>query len=301
MKKILAMILAVLMLVTMLAGCGNTQAPKAEKTEAPAASETQESQHIESEETVEPQEIVMWGSWSGDQIAQLEAMIDDYNASQNKYVVKYVMQESMEEKLLTGIAGGELPDILMWDRYNTSVYASKGALEPIDDLVAADNLDLSIFYAPAVDEATGADGKLYGLPLFVDVRVLFYNKTLFAEAGVNPEDIKTWDDLEAAAIKLTKRDGDKLVQAGFSLKDAGLYNIWSKQAGASLVDTSSTPAKTAFNSEAGLSVLNFWGKLLNEDRVYELGFEGLRRKASLYEGGTVQSQSLSLVQDRGHH
>lgn len=273
MKKILAMILAVLMLVTMLAGCGNTQAPKAEKTEAPAASETQESQHIESEETVEPQEIVMWGSWSGDQIAQLEAMIDDYNASQNKYVVKYVMQESMEEKLLTGIAGGELPDILMWDRYNTSVYASKGALEPIDDLVAADNLDLSIFYAPAVDEATGADGKLYGLPLFVDVRVLFYNKTLFAEAGVNPEDIKTWDDLEAAAIKLTKRDGDKLVQAGFSLKDAGLYNIWSKQAGASLVDISSTPAKTAFNSEAGLSVLNFWGKLLNEDRVYELGFE----------------------------
>ncbi|MBF2455198.1 ABC transporter substrate-binding protein, partial [Listeria seeligeri] len=56
------------------------------------------------------EEIVMWGSWSGDQIKQLEKQIDSYNKSQDKYKVKYVMQENVEEKLLTGIAGGELPD-----------------------------------------------------------------------------------------------------------------------------------------------------------------------------------------------
>lgn len=258
MKKIVAFVLAILLLASVFTACGTTSDDSKSTTPSQTGKRT---------------EITMWGGWSGDQIAQLEEQISAYNASQDKYTVKYVMQDAMEEKLLTGIAGGELPDILMWDRYNTSVYASRGALEPIDDLVAADNVDLTQFYAAAVDEATGADGKLYGLPLYVDVRILFYNKTMFAEAGVDPDSIKTWDDLEAAAVRLTKRDGDKLVQSGFSLKDCGLYNIWSKQAGASLVDDSATPAKTAFNSPEGLSVLHFWDKLLNEDKVYELGFE----------------------------
>ncbi len=274
MKKLSALALAVVMSVSLLAGCGSTEGAKETGNDKAVVDTAKtETDNSGASESGEPQEIVMWGAWSGDQIDQLNAMIDEYNASQDKYVVKYVMQEAMEEKLLTGIAGGELPDVLMWDRYNTGVYASKGALEPIDDLVAADNLDLSMFYAPAVDEATGADGKLYGLPLFVDARVLFYNKTMFAEAGVNPEDIKTWDDLEKAAVKLTKRDGDRLVQAGLSLKDCGLYSIWNKQAGGALVDASSNPPKTAFNNEAGLSVLKFWDKLLNQDKVYELGFE----------------------------
>ena len=271
MKKIVALTLALLLMVSMFTACGSGS------TNTPSAGESVSNKPSEDKgnvsETTERQEIVMWGSWSGDQIDQLEEQISVYNASQDKYTVKYVMQEALEEKLLTGIAGGELPDVLMWDRYNTGVYASRGALESIDDLVARDNVDLSQFYAPAVDEATGADGKLYGMPLYVDVRILFYNKTLFAEAGVDPESIKTWDDLEEAAVKLTKWDGDTLVQAGFSLKDCGLYNIWSKQAGANLVDTSSTPVTTAFNTEEGLSVLYFWDKLLNEDKVYQLGFE----------------------------
>lgn len=275
MKKLGALAMAVLLLLTGLGACGtdndSTNTDIVDETSS-ANDSKEESANAESA-SAEPQEIVMWGSWSGDQIAQLEEQIAVYNNSQDKYVVKYVMQEALEEKLLTGIAGGDLPDVLMWDRYNTSVYASRGALEPIDNLVARDDVDLSVFYEAAVDEATGADGKLYGLPLYVDVRILFYNKSMFAEAGVDSESIKTWDDLEEAAVKLTKRDGDKLVQAGFSLKDCGLYNIWSKQAGASLVDDSTTPATTAFNTEEGLSVLKFWDKLLNEDKVYELGFE----------------------------
>ena len=40
-----------------------------------------------------------------------------------------------------------------------------------------------------------------------------------------------------------------------------------------MIDDSATPAKTAFNSQAGLDVLKYWNQLLNEDKVYELGFE----------------------------
>ncbi len=269
MKKLLSLLLTLALLTTLLAACG---APAEDTSTAPASEGTTEPATEDSAENDERIELTMWGGWSGDQVAQLDEQLAAYNESQDMYTVKYVVQDAMEEKLLTAIAGGELPDILLWDRYNTSVYASRGALASIDDLIAQDNIDLGQFFAPAVDEMN-YDGSQYGLPLLVDARILFYNKDMFAEAGVDPDSIKTWDDLETAAVQLTKRNGDVLEQAGMSLKDVGLFNIWITQAGGKLVDDSTTPPTTAFNSDAGLSVVNFWDTMLNEHKVYDLGFE----------------------------
>lgn len=259
MKKMIALLMSALMLTSALTACGTPSA-------SGGASASGGKNAAGSKK-----ELVMWGSWSGDQVGQLQQQLKSYNDSQNEVTVKYAVQDSMEEKLLTAIAGGELPDVVLWDRYNTDSYAAKGALEPIDDRVKKDNVDLKQFYDPAVDEMT-YDGKLYGIPLLVDTRILFYNKTLLKEANVDPASIKTWDDLESAAVKLTKRDGGKLTQAGFSLKDQGLFNIWLKQAGGKLVNDTNPPT-TAFNSPEGLEVLNFWDKLLHKDKVYDIGFE----------------------------
>ncbi len=174
--------------------------------------------------------VTMWGSLSGGDVEHVEALVDRYNQSQDQYEVTYYVQDSMEEKLITAIAGGEVPDVVLWDRFTTGTYAAKGAFLALDDYVEADGIDLAKFYDVAVQEMRGADGKLYGIPVTTDARIIFYNKDLLSEAGVDPESIKTWDDLEAAAV-------------------------------------------AAFNSEAGLTVLEFWNKLLNEDKVYELGFE----------------------------
>lgn len=91
------------------------------------------------------------------------------------------MQENVEEKLLTGIAGGELPDIIMWDRYQTALYAPKGVLEPLDKLVKEDNVKMDDFYEESVKEMTYSD-KLYGLPLLNDNRILFYNKKIITRS-----------------------------------------------------------------------------------------------------------------------
>lgn len=183
-----------------------------------------------------------------------------------------MVQDGMEQKLLTAIASNEVPDIVLWDRFNTGVYAPKGALAPLDEYIAKDNVDMSQFYEPAVDEMTSAD-VVYGIPLTVDSRVLFYNKDLLDEAGVDPASITDWDSLRDAAVKLTKWDGDKLIQSGFSLKDVGLFNNWIGQAGGKMVDDGTNPPTAAFNTEAGLTVLKYWDQLLNQDKVYQLGFE----------------------------
>lgn len=142
----------------------------------------------------------------------------------------------------------------------------------LDDYVEKDSIDLDQFYEPAVDELRSGD-NLYGIPLTVDTRIIFYNKDLLEEAGVDPASITDWNSLEEAAVKLTKWDGNVLEQSGFSMKDVGLFNNWIAQAGGQMIDDTTNPPTTAFNSEAGLTVLEYWNKLLNEDKVYQLGFE----------------------------
>lgn len=259
-KRGLAMVLTAAAAFSLLAGCGSAPADKG--TADAAANQTDGG-------TVE---LTMWGGWAGDQIGQLEKQLEGFNKSQDKIKITYMAQDTMEQKLLTAIASDEVPDIVLWDRFNTSVYAPKGALMPLDEYVAADSVDMSQFYEPAVDELTSGD-KLYGIPLTVDTRVIFYNKDMFAEAGVDPASIQDWESLEQAAVRLTKWNGSVLAQAGFSLKDVGLFNNWIAQAGGQMIDDSVTPPVTAFNTEAGIAVLDYWDKLLNEDKVYQLGFE----------------------------
>jgi multiple sugar transport system substrate-binding protein len=212
------------------------------------------------------QQVTMWGSWSGDQVKQIDQMTSKFNASQSKYQVKYVPQELVEQKLLTAIAGGQVPDLVMWDRYQTSLYAPKGALQSIDDRVKADGVDTKAFYPQALSEMEYKD-KLYGLPLLVDDRSLVYNQKIFADAGLTPP--TTWDELKSDAQKLTVTDGGKLKQSGFMLNDPGLFSMWLEQAGGKLVSDDGT--KTAFDSPQGLDVLNFWKGLL-DDGVYTNGF-----------------------------
>lgn len=267
-RKMLSIILAAAMTAAMLAGCGKSQGNSAETGSAPAGTEAAG----ESADQGEVIELTMWGGWGGDQVGQLEKQLEGFNNSQSKYHVTYMVQDGMEQKLLTAIASNEVPDIVLWDRFNTGVYAPKGALAPLDEYIARDSVDMTQFYQPAVDEMTSAD-VVYGIPLTVDSRVLFYNKDLLAEAGVDPASITDWNSLRDAAVKLTKWEGDKLVQSGFSLKDVGLFNNWIGQAGGKMVDESTNPPTAAFNTEAGIKVLEYWDQLLNKDKVYQLGFE----------------------------
>ncbi|MFE7509210.1 ABC transporter substrate-binding protein [Promicromonospora sp. NPDC057488] len=226
-----------------------------------------------------PEEVTFWGSWSGAQAKQLQAQADAFNESQDEYEVKYVGQELVEEKLLTALASGSVPDVVLWDRYNTPLYVPKNALAPLDEYIEADGVDTTQFYDQAMGELV-VEGETYGLPLLVDNRSLFFNTELLADAGVEPP--TDWDSLKKAAEAVTERDGGKLSVAGFALDDPGLFNIWLRQAGGQMF--SDDGATTAFNSPEGLEVLEFWQGLLDAG-VYEPGFgEGVD---SFAEGSTA--------------
>ena len=115
------------------------------------------------------------------------------------------------QKVLQQASSKTLPDMLMLDNPEIQQIAEAGALMPLDDFgINAEG------YAPGPVSAATYDGKLYGLQPGANTLAIFYHKDVLAKAGVQPP--KTWDELKAAAKKLTS---DK--QYGFAFNATADY------------------------------------------------------------------------------
>jgi multiple sugar transport system substrate-binding protein len=105
----------------------------------------------------------------------------------------------------------------------TAEFGNAGFLEPINKKISK---ELKADLIPGALEAVSYKGVIYGLPRFLSIRCLFYNKQLFQKAGLNlNQPPTTWDEFKKAAVKLTKdNDGDgKPDQWGF-LSEYGSSN-----------------------------------------------------------------------------
>jgi len=104
--------------------------------------------------------------------------------------------DTLIAKVLQQSSSRTLPDVLMLDNPDLQQIAATGALAPLGDFgLKADG------YVKGVVDASTYQGKLYGLQPITNTIGLFYNKDILAKAGVTPP--KTWDELKAAAKKLT--------------------------------------------------------------------------------------------------
>ena len=125
-------------------------------------------------------------------------------------------------KLDLMIAAGDPPAIYApFSTRGYRYYAAKGLSQPLDDLVARDNVDLTDFHPDGM-KGSHWQGQLMALPLDLWPHMLFINKTLFEEAGVPlpPTDWndKSWttDKYLETAKALTKTEGDTISQFGSS-------------------------------------------------------------------------------------
>jgi multiple sugar transport system substrate-binding protein len=102
----------------------------------------------------------------------------------------------MLPKILQGASSRSLPNLLFTDNPTLQQVASTGALTPVTDYgISTDG------YYPSIIKAGTYQDKVYGLAPGVNGLALVYNKDLLQAAGVQPP--KTWDELKAAAVKLS--------------------------------------------------------------------------------------------------
>lgn len=123
--------------------------------------------------------------------------------------------EGQNEKLLAAIAGNNPPDVAYFDRFEIGSWAHQGSLEDLTEMVESSNIDKAKYYPFAWDEAT-YEGRIYGLPITTDSRLVYFNKDHFEEVGLDPNNPpKTIAELEEAAEKLMIKDGRRFERVGF--------------------------------------------------------------------------------------
>jgi multiple sugar transport system substrate-binding protein len=162
-------------------------------------------------------------------------------------------------RVSTSIAGGTPPDLFLINYRFFGQFASRGALEPIEDRVARSELfEESDFYPQAL-EAFRFDGKLTCLPQNISSLVVYYNRDLFARAGVDPpQQGWTWHELVEKALALTRDDdGDgNPDQYGLGVEPSLIRLapfVWSN--GAELVDDVADPTRFTLDSTAAQAAL----------------------------------------------
>jgi multiple sugar transport system substrate-binding protein len=139
--------------------------------------------------------------------AQLKTVKKEYEAAHPGYTVDLQPINAQENDYYTKLtlmnrSSSTAPDVMYEDTFLINSDIQAGYLAPIDSYLA-NWADWNQFTPAAKSAAVGTDGKTYGVPMGTDTRGLFYNKTLFAKAGIPlPWHPKTWADILAAARQI---------------------------------------------------------------------------------------------------
>ena len=222
MKKILAVLLSVSMVVGLLTGCGGgdsstketkgqTDAPKATQapageTQAPDETDAKDDGNTDSGDKV----VINYYDWD----ASASNVVDRFNASQDKIEVVFTQIPDNMDKIskldVLAMGGGEI-DVFPISDGDQFTRMQNGMFAPIDEYIAAEGLNLEESFGEMAKWCEW-DGVTYGFPLRASVGGVFYNKNVFDEAGIEyPTGDWTWDEYKDLAAKLTKGEGtDKL-------------------------------------------------------------------------------------------
>lgn len=189
------------LLVFFLAACSASPpaAKPAEGTSQPAAQEPQK----------EPVELVMY-SWRTEDKDAYAKILAEFEKKHEHIKVKFKPFKSTEYNTIVTntLTAGSGVDILQLRPYTIAAsIADAGYLLPLDDLKGVSDIPKDY-----LDASRGSDGKVYGVPLSINSAVIFYNKRLFADNGLQPP--QTWDELIAVCEALKAKGITPIAQSG---------------------------------------------------------------------------------------
>lgn len=205
--KFLAIALSLLMVFGMLASCGKTENPPV--TTDPAG--TSGSQSTEKTDAPATKPVTLkWASWA---LAE-EKLYPTYAAMANTFMeankdITIEMDGSQAystylDQLIVSAIGGTAPNVAHIKAEWLPQLLETGAVKAV---VGISDAVMNDYSAGAISGVT-VDGEMVAMPWFANTEALFYNKALLERAGVKAEGIKSWDDLLAAAEKISALGDD---------------------------------------------------------------------------------------------
>lgn len=166
--------------------------------------------------------------WDNGQKPGLDEIVKEFTAKTGiEAEIQVVDWANYWTLLEAGASGGDLPDVFWMHSNESQKYMENGILMDLTDKIAKSTVLEMDKMKQDIQTLYQYDGKTYAVPKDIDTIALWYNKTMFDEAGVEyPNENWTWDDYYDAAVKLTKEDGSQFGTAmNPSNNQDGWYNI----------------------------------------------------------------------------
>ena len=262
MMKRLWMVLTLTVLLAMLvSACAVPVPPPAAPAETGSEATTEEAAAEDGATTI------TWGMWgSPTEIATHQAVADAFMAEHPEIKVEITSEPWADyfTKMQTLWASGDasqIPDVL----FLTPIvpYAAQGVLENLDPYIEQSGYDLEDFW-PGLLEYASYEGSVYGFPRDMSAEVLYYNKDIFDEVGIEyPTDEWTWDDLLAAAEALTVRDGEQITRYGLAM-EGGKYQLWVGQNNGTIFDDIRNPSTCTLDQPEAVAAVEFFAGMMND-------------------------------------
>ena len=179
-------------------------------------------------------------------------------------------------KALTAVKSNDAPAMSVLLSTDMYTLIDEDAIVPWDPLIktAEDRAWLQGFY-PAFMENSQTGGKTWGIPFQRSTIVLYYNKEMFKEAGLDPNHPPaTWKEMAEYAQKLTKRDASgKVTQWGVQIPSSGfpywLFQGLTTENGVQLMNAAGT--ETYYDKPAVIEAVQYWVDLTSKYKAHPEG------------------------------
>ncbi|RSK53950.1 ABC transporter substrate-binding protein [Bacillus canaveralius] len=181
-------------------------------------------------------------------------------------------QEQYYEKLRMQLSSGEGYDLFTGQMDNM---IDTGLLAPLDDYIQESKMDVSGY--GTMYEAYKVDGKVMTLPYRKSNWMLYYNKTLFDEKGIDyPSDDMTWNEFRELAKEISSGSGNNKIYGAYLQQWPQTWYMSAVQGGASIIDKNLTPFKDALQLRVDLeedgSIMK-WSEQVSTGAHYNTAFQ----------------------------
>lgn len=270
-----------------LVGCASQQTGK-EATSAGKEETKQAAETTKAAENTGGGKTLTVAIWDKNQEPGLTEIMKDFTqATGIKTQIQVTPWEQYWTMLEAGATGGSLPDVFWMHSNEIAKYAQYDMLLDLTDRIKdSKTLEMDKFPKEIVDIYNWEGKKQFAVPKDIDTIALWYNKTMFDEAGLSyPDASWTWDTFADAAKKLTKSDGS---QYGFAINptndQAGWCNIVYDMGGYVISDDKKS---SGFGQEGTIKGLTFLTDLMKAGYAppYEVIAEN--KEEALFEAGKV--------------
>jgi multiple sugar transport system substrate-binding protein len=154
--------------------------------------------------------LKFWNGFTGADGVGIKQIVDDFNSKNPKIKVEMNVYQWADffQKLPAAVASGNGPNVAAMHVDDIGTAAAQNTIVPIQDIADALKLQESDF-SPIVWKGGLYQGKRYGIPLDIHPLVMYWNKTVFKKAGLDPEKPPTTKDDFESALETMKGKGIK--------------------------------------------------------------------------------------------